>query len=261
MIGKYLDAFVNLLQHRRDRAYVEWYLKHALNLKKFKNLHEGQDCFILGNGPSLNKIDLDRLSGYNTFGLNKIYLLFDRGQFRPSYHVAVNHLVIEQSVREFERLPCPSFLSYRPSRNKFKNVDHLNYVMTGGPLTFCQDMLGELYEGWTVTYVAMQIAYYMGFKNVFLVGVDHSFVVSGAPNEQQLLNGNDLNHFDPNYFGNKEWHLPDLEGSEISYGLAKFFYERNGRHIYDATLDGKLQIFPKMSFDDALAICKKKENL
>ena len=105
----------------------------------------------------------------------------------------------------------------------------------------------------------MQIAYYMGFKNVYLIGVDHNFKTTGAPNEKQFLKGNDVNHFDPNYFGNKEWHLPDLQGSEISYHLAKFFYERNGRRIYDATIDGKLQIFQKISLDNALEACKKRD--
>lgn len=262
MIGKHLDASAKLLLNRSNwtslRAYIEWGLSHALTLKKFKDIHKGEDCFILGNGPSLNNVDLDLLSEYYTFGLNKIYLLFDRSKFRPSYHVAVNPLVIEQSVSEFERLACPSFLSYRPSRNKFKGSDHLNYILTGGPLTFSESMMGRICEGWTVTYVAMQIAYYMGFKNVFLIGVDHSFVTSGAPNEQQLLQGNDVNHFDPNYFGNNEWHLPDLQGSEIAYHLAKFFYERDDRHIYDATIDGKLQVFPKLSFEESLAACRKK---
>lgn len=259
MIDSCLDMLGFLLQHRKDRAYVEWHRKYAKGLLKFNNLHEGEDCFIIGNGPSLNKMDLDRLGDYYTFGLNKIHLLFDRGTFRPSYHVAVNPLVIEQSVKTFEDLPCPSFLSFRPSQGKVMPLEHINFIMTGEPLTFCENLIEKVYEGWTVTYVAMQIAYYMGFKNVYLIGVDHNFKTTGAPNEKQFLKGNDVNHFDPNYFGNKEWHLPDLQGSEISYNIAKFFYERNGRRIYDATIDGKLQIFQKISFNNALEACNKRD--
>lgn len=258
MIDKFINVFSELLEYRHDRAYLEWRLKHSQALKKFKDIHSGEDCFIIGNGPSLNKIDLNLLSDYYTFGLNKIYLLFDKVDFRPSYHVAINPLVIEQSASEFETLPCPTFLSYRPSRHVIRKLEHVNFIMTGGPVTFCNNLTREVNEGWTVTYVAMQIAFYMGFRNVFLVGVDHNFVVNGAPNEQQFLTGNDCNHFDPNYFGGKDWHLPDLQGSEISYNLAKFFFERDGRRIYDATVDGKLQIFPKKSFNDSLTLCKKK---
>lgn len=258
MPNKTVTALANLLKHWDDPDYVIWRLKYSLSLKKFKDIHNGEDCFIVGNGPSLNKIDLGQLNDYYTFGLNKIYLMFEKTKFRPTYHVAVNSLVIEQCAKEFETLPCKTFLSYRPSRSLVRKLNHVNFIMTGGPVTFCESLVGEVHEGWTVTYVAMQIAYYMGFRNVFLVGVDHNFVVSGLPNEQQLLTGKDINHFDPNYFGGKEWHLPDLAGSELSYHLAKFFFEKDGRSIRDATIEGKLQIFSKISFDDALAECKKK---
>ena len=259
MFGKFLNACAELIRYRHDRDYLEWRLKYSKVLKKYKNIHSGADCFIVGNGPSLNKIDLGLLNRYYTFGLNKIYLMFDKTEFRPSYHVAVNPLVIEQSVKEFEGLSCDTFLSYRPSRHIIKKHEHINFIMTGGPVAFSQDLVGEINEGWTVTYVAMQIAFYMGFKNIFLIGVDHNFVVNGEPNEKQLLTDSDVNHFDPNYFGGKLWHLPDLEGSELSYRLAKFFFERDGRCISDATIGGKLQIFPKISFEDALRVCKKKD--
>ena len=72
----------------------------------------------------------------------------------------------------------------------------------------------------------MQIAYYMGFSKVFLIGVDHNFKVIGNPNEKQFLVGEDLNHFDPKYFRSKEWHLPDLEASELGYHLAKFYFNK-----------------------------------
>lgn len=258
MKTKFSDTSDMMLTLIKAANYMEWYLRYALPLRKFKDLHQGEDCFILGNGPSLNKTNLDRFSDYYTFGLNKIFLLFDKCNYRPSYHVAVNSLVIEQSIREFESLECPSFLSYRPSRNRVKKLGHINYILTGGPLTFRRRLTGVIPEGFTVTYVAMQIAFYMGFKNVFLVGVDHSFIADGNPNEPQLLNGRDMNHFDPNYFSKKVWQLPDLPGSEVAYHLAKYFYERDDRHIYDATIDGKLQVFPKISFEDALMSCKKK---
>jgi hypothetical protein len=55
-----------------------------------------------------------------------------------------------------------------------------------------------------------------------------------------------------------KWHLPDLEASEISYSLARFFYSRDGRQVYDATVDGKLQIFPKIPYEQALRMCSEK---
>ncbi len=257
-MGGYLDTIARLIQRRRDPAFVWWRLRYARELNRFSNIHHGEDCFILGNGPSLNKIDLERLNDYHSFGLNKIFMLFGRSTFRPTYHVAVNQLVIEQSAREIEELPCHTFLSYRHARHLIKKLEHIHYLYTGGPVMFCSEPTDEVNEGYTVTFVAMELAYFMGFKNVFLVGVDHNFVAQGAPNERQLLSGEDPNHFDRGYFAGKKWDLPDLEASELSYRMAKFHFVRRGRNIYDATPGGKLQVFPKVSFEDALLLCRRK---
>ncbi len=246
------------LNYYGDPECREWYFKYSKHLLRFKDIHKGEGCFIIGNGPSLNMMDLKPLRDYHTFGLNKIYLIFDRVKLNLSYHVAVNPLVIEQCVKEFEFLSCPSFLSYRASHNVVRPLKHIHFILTGGDHSFKGNLLEEISEGYTVTYVAMQIAFYMGFQKVFLIGVDHNYNFLGNPNEEQLLRGGDPNHFDPGYFRNKKWHNPDLEASELSYHLARFYFNRSGRHIYDATVHGKLQIFSKISFKEALAMCSKK---
>ena len=61
----------------------------------------------------------------------------------------------------------------------------------------------------------------------------------------------DPNHFAANYFGKGfRWHLPDLEGSELSYRVANFMFKQSGRRIVDATVGGKLQVFPKVRYED-----------
>ncbi|WP_149031242.1 6-hydroxymethylpterin diphosphokinase MptE-like protein [Moorena producens] len=253
------DSIVEYLNNYSDPVYLQWYFNESKRLLKFKKINKKEDCFIIGNGPSLNKIDLSLLNNYYTFGLNKIYLIFDKVNLNISYHVAVNHLVVEQSAREFENLNCPSFLSARAADNVVDKRDHIYKIFTAGsPFVFQTDASKLICEGYTVTYVAMQLAFYMGFKRIFLIGVDHNFTAVGNPNEKQFLKGDDPNHFTPGYFGNKEWHLPDLEGSELAYHMARFNFNRSGREIYDATVDGKLQIFPKITFEQALDMCKKK---
>jgi len=260
-----MNQFVKLLKHMlkveindkfKSSAFYVWYFKHAQRLLGYKDKHKGQDCFIIGNGPSLNSMDLKPLKNYHTFGLNKIYLLFDKVDLNLSYHVSVNKLVIEQSIEEFKKLTCPSFLSYSVSRKLITPFDHIHFIYTGAPMSFVHDLTQKICEGHTVTYVAMQIAYFMGFKRVFLIGIDHNFTAAGKPNEKQFMNNADYNHFDPNYFGNKCWNLPDLEASELAYRLAGFHYKRSGRQIINATENGKLTIFPKMSYDQALNTCK-----
>jgi hypothetical protein len=202
-------------------------------------------------------MDLTPLKDCICFGLNKIYLMLDKVDLQIDYHVAVNPLVIEQSAQEFVKLGCPSFLSYRASRGLALDDFDFYYLMTtGSPFVFKTDIQGPIFEGYTVTFVAMQLAYYMGFSEVYLIGVDHNFITHGNPNEKQFLEGPDSNHFHPDYFSGKEWHLPDLEGSELAYRLAKYHFEISGKKIFDATVDGKLEVFPKMAFEEAVAACR-----
>lgn len=242
-----------------DRPLLaEWYLLHRSRLLKFSDLHKGESCFIIGNGPSLNKMDLSQLKGRYVFGLNKIHLLLDRIDLKLSYHVAVNSLVIEQCINEFNGLTCPSFLSFGAARHLTRATDHTYFLATDSyfqaPYSFYRDPLQPMTEGYTVTYVAMQLAFYMGFSRVFLIGVDHNFKTTGKPNEEQILEGEDQNHFDPRYFSNVKWHLPDLDASEMSYRLALWFFKREGRMIFDSTVEGNLHVFEKISFQQALEL-------
>jgi hypothetical protein len=90
----------------------------------------------------------------------------------------------------------------------------------------------------------------MGFQKVILIGVDHNFVTQGKPNATVTSQGDDPNHFAPGYFGKGfRWQLPDLDTSERSYAMARQAYESAGRQVVDATVGGKLTVFPKVDYD------------
>ena len=258
---------INLLERgslgtklRDARLYFNWKRKYAPKLRRFQNRHAGQDCFIIGNGPSLNNMDLGVLANYHTFGLNKIYLMENRGvDLNLSYLVSTNALVIEQSRARFEQREHPVFLSHTAAAAaNVRDLPHIQRLHTLNVWSFYDDLTQPICEGYTVTYVAMQIAYYMGFRRVFLIGVDHSFKQSGRSNETQVYEGDDQNHFDPNYFKGQAWQLADVDGSEVSYHLANYHFRKDDREIWDATVGGKLEVFPKIPFERALARARKK---
>jgi 6-hydroxymethylpterin diphosphokinase MptE-like len=224
-------------------------------LAALKDRHLGERCFIIGNGPSLQRTDLSRLRKEFTFGMNRIYLLFDKLGFSTTYYVAINRLVIEQCAQDIVNIPSPKFISWW-AHDLIKFTPDMMFVRDSflRPLSFSTDAARAVREGNTVTYAAMQLAYYLGFQQVILVGVDHKFQTQGDPNAIVMSTGSDPNHFDPNYFGKGfRWQLPDLEGSERSYRLAKLRFEQAGRQILDATVDGQLQIFPKIRYDEILS--------
>jgi hypothetical protein len=237
-------------QHRLAKVLDGRWAASQRQLQSYHDKHKGRRCFIIGNGPSLRQTDLSRLKNEFTFGLNRIYLLFPELGFTTTYLVSVNELVLEQCAAEIQALALPKFVTWR-ARRGFKAAPDLIFMDTDytGPENFTPDASGRVFEGFTVTYVALQLAFYMGFEDVILVGVDHNFTTQGTPNTTVTSTGDDPNHFAPGYFGKGfRWQLPDLEGSERAYNLARQAYGAAGRQVRDATVGGKLTIFPKVDY-------------
>jgi len=241
-------------QTQRPSAVLHpWRRKSISRLRGLRDIHEGKRCFVIGNGPSLNDMDLSPLKNEYTFGMNRVYLAFPEWEFRTSYLVSVNDLVIEQCNQDFQKLDIPKFFSWR-ARNLLypqgtpDRRTHFLFTTYSGP-RFARDVTGRLWEGATVTYVCLQLAFHMGFEKVILIGVDHNFSTQGDPNTTIVSRGEDPNHFSKEYFGEGfRWQLPDLATSEIAYRKAHRVYQDAGREVVDATVDGKLTVFPKVDY-------------
>jgi hypothetical protein len=170
--------------------------------------------------------------------------------FETSYYLSVNDLVIEQCAEDILNLRMPRFVAWRAHR-WLQPQDNLYFLYSTytGPI-FATDLGGRLWEGATVTYMALQTAFYLGFETVILIGVDHSFATQGKPNTTIVSQGDDPNHFNPGYFGKGfRWQLPDLDTSERAYQIARQAFEADGRQVLDATIGGKLTVFPKVDYD------------
>ena len=217
-------------------------------LDDYRDRYRGERCVIIGNGPSLREMDLSPLASEFTFGLNRAYLMFDEIGFRTSFLVVVNKYVVEQCGSEIVDAGVPTFVSWH-ARHSMPAGAAPTYLCTVRRPGFAHDVRNGLWAGATVTYVALQLAYHMGFQEAVLIGVDHSFATTGTPNALVVSAGDDPNHFDPAYFGKGfRWQLPDLETSEIAYETARRAFAAAGRRIVDATVGGKLHIFPKVSY-------------
>jgi hypothetical protein len=223
--------------------------------KRWKNLYSGQKAIILCNGPSLNKVNFDKLKKTKifTFGLNKINLLFDKTDFRPSCVVSVNPLVIEQNKEFYNKTNLPLFLDTSGLKciNYRDNICFLHSAGVAG--RFARDCSVSINQGNTVTYVALQLAFHMGFTSVALVGCDHYFKTKGPSNKKVRAGVSDPNHFDPRYFSNGDtWQLPDLIASDLHYEKARDIFTHFGREIVNCTEGGALEIFKRISLDEFL---------
>ena len=236
------------------------------HIKKLHNVHQGQRCFIIGNGPSLTPNDLDRIKDEYSFAANRIYHIFDSTKWRPSYYVSIDSTVIPFEINNIKsKMSCPKFINYKAKVFGRKQEDNIWYICLKGkfrinPRDPVADTLNDdlsKYVTWvhTVTVTSIELAIYMGFKEIYLLGVDHSYAKkvdrSGKVYDDPTVKSS--------YFeGMKDFQgKPDkgsvmfqyIESSNYSYELAKKFAQEKDVKIYNATRGGKLEIFERVNFD------------
>lgn len=221
-------------------------------IKTCKGRHAEERCFILGNGPSLRLMDLSPLANEITFGLNRINLLFEEMGYETTYYVCMNELVLEQTAGSISKITSPKFLNWN-RRQLFSDDPSIKYLKQSFRKHFSRDLTKGIWFGSTVTFAAIEIAYYMGFSNVFLIGVDHAYAKRDTPHKVVVADGDDPNHFEAEYFPTGfRWQIPDLTTSEIAFQMAKEAFETEGREILDATVGGRLEVFQKSDYWDIL---------
>ncbi|MCA1851048.1 MAG: hypothetical protein LC647_01240 [Beggiatoa sp.] len=233
---------------------------HAQALARWKHCYTGWPLLVVGNGPSLNHTPLEELAGIPAIGMNKIDLLFPRVRWRPTMVLCMNRHVLWQHRERLARLRIPLYVSWQ-SRwflrgNQSREV---GFFLNLASDEFSTDIARGVGISGTVTYAALQFAYYMGADPVILVGVDHHFTAKGRPNALVRNDGADRDHFDPGYFDrHSPWNLPDLGASERGYRKARAAFTAAGRTVLDATVAGKLAVFDKIGIADAIGIAQRR---
>ena len=230
-------------------------------LLSFHNRHLGKRCFIIGNGPSLNLCDVSLLKDEVTFGFNSIFLNRNKMGFAPTYYIVEDILVAEDRRHEINRYREPTvrffgeylrcFLDDAPN-TVWMNVK-LRYDEYEGFPNFSVNSARELWVGGTVSYLALQLAFYMGFQDVYLIGFDHHYTVPSDVQQEGVRwtsQSADPNHFHPDYFGKGyRWHDPRLDRMELAFMRARETFARHGRSVRNATEGGRLSVFERVDFN------------
>jgi hypothetical protein len=213
---------------------------------KLKNKHKNQKCFIVGNGPSLTIEDLEKLKTEITFSSNSIYYLFENSDWRPTYYFCQDQTVLSNSVKEInQRINGKKFI--RPTGYKehliddaiYFNIDNLDYKKNVKP-RFSDDVAQHVFEGYTVTYSMLQFAAYMGFNEIYLLGIDFNYIITnGTINKDSYADKR---------MGEKVGGNPNIEYNLLAYQTAKEFCRINNIKIYNATRGGMLEVFPRVDF-------------
>ncbi|GAB5434719.1 MAG: hypothetical protein EpisKO_40890 [Epibacterium sp.] len=232
---------------------------HAF-FNSLRNRYKGQRCFVLGNGPSLTVADLELLKDEVTFAANKIYLCFDETDWRPTFY-SVEDLLVAQSCRpeilavdRTTKIFADHMLPYLPRQANHHYARWLPPMDNRSPFReFSADLTKGICWGSTITYSMLQMAVHMGFEEIYILGLDHSYVEPKTKHDGALVSEGEVNHFHPEYRKPGErWHYPVLDRLEHSYQFAKDYCDALGIKIYNASRFSKLDIFPRADLDEVL---------
>lgn len=241
---------------------------HRRRLRALKAARSRNRCFVIGNGPSLNKTDLDKLKSEDAFATNGFFLKTPELGWTPTYYVVEDHLVAEDRAGEINALKGPAKLFPANLRYVLEPdadtifFDHRPRKSFPGGFDFSFEADRETYSGGTVTYTCLQLAAYLGYREIYLVGVDADYSIpadatlTGDGRVRHIdMASDDANHFHPDYFGKgKRWHEPNVDVMMRAYAEAQRACEERGVRILNATIGGKLEIFPRVSYDELFKI-------
>ncbi len=245
--------------------YFRWRAKHLRpvpGIEALRGSGRGRRCVIMGGGPSLKAVDPELLRDEVTFGVNGIYLIDDWLGFLPTFYVVEDALVVEDRAEEIAALEGTTKIYgdvYKKRIREHGEVHHANVLYDYSQYrdfpNFSHDAAHCLWVGGTVSYLCLQLAYYMEFDPVILVGFDHNYaepadVSKGENPNEWTSHSDDPNHFHPDYFGKgKRWHAPRTDRMQLAYERAEEEFRRAGRRVINATEGGKLEVFERVPFD------------
>ena len=221
-------------------------------IEKYRGRHIGKRCFIVATGPSLKINDLDKLAKNNEIciSMNRIWYAFDKTVWRPEYYVVGDYRFLMEDEELLEELPVQHIFvadTYEPywvnehKESILKFHFHYEYLPSRMP-KFSVDFSRKSYHGCSATYTCIQLAVYMGFSDIYLLGVDATRLGKYHDNSS---------HFCKEYISRSTTNLMTFDDEpRLAYKAAKEYADLHGIHIYNATRGGELETFQRVDFDE-----------
>ena len=216
---------------------------------------------IIGNGPSVRISDLQTMSHLPCVAANRFHLSYSEHQLRPKATFCIDPQVIDCHITEI-KASCDSPL-YIPRQFFLRAAKQLGLGALGvnyfpfdrgdKPLRFSHHFKAYSGNGASVIYSAIQYAVSAGVTDIYLYGMDHHFEISQLDDKGMAIDRGEQNHFIKNYRQKAvKWFPPDISRIEEAFSLARRETERIGVKIWNASRGGKLEIFDRIDFDDAV---------
>ena len=236
-------------------------------ISKLENIGLGKRIFLVGNGPSLNDMNLDLLENEDTMAMNRIDLLFPKTKWRPTYYIFCSSNCEHgewgdkwsRSILNVSREEKTTPIIWSRFKNSIERngggtlpektlwLNSMSENQIGTDEQFSTDAFKRLDKSGTTMNVALQLAYYMNYEEVYIIGCDSNWVTA---KETMKTEDGDINHFHPDYHafigdGNHEfWRM------NTTHLTASKYYKQAGRKIWNAGYNSAINAWEKKNFDE-----------
>jgi hypothetical protein len=280
-------AIVNIVDNfRRDlQFYLKWLSSADLRMamsrnRELKNAHKGKRCFILGNGPSLKHHDLSKLTDEYVFTVNNMIKTETFNMLKPNFHLFFdpaffdfffspnpeNNLAIEQIKKSLIDNPNMTlFSSFRLKSKSSKVFPDVNshYMFNNKMYTAQLKKSSSIHRNTpafqNVILYAINIAIYMGFEKIYILGVDMTgfldayehdvteakaghFYETSKENFQKLIAFKEENKLD------NEFYLKAFGKTFEHFKLMERKVSSKNAKLYNASAHGALDVVERVNY-------------
>jgi glycosyltransferase involved in cell wall biosynthesis len=255
--------------------YNDIYREYEMNervpnprIAKLKDAFIREKCFLIGNGPSLRFEDLEMLHTLRikSIACNFINKAFDKTIWRPDFFCVIEISAILTNLDFIKTFPLEakfirdlSDTEYGEVTDADQHEDICLYKYGGCPWIFSDDPSKIVYDAHTVMFPMLQFALYMGFSDVYLLGVDNTM----PPSVHTSTFIQSASHFykeEPKELERRKkimkphTYSDDWDTYQFNinkgYALARAYAENKGVKIMNATRGGKLEVFERVDIDE-----------
>lgn len=229
-------------------------------IRDMKGKYKGKRCFITCTGPSLTIDDLEKLQGEYVFGMNSICLIHDKTDWKPDFY-GIQDTKVYERVKD-SLLNTDNGIVFAPYlyKKRYHTPNNWVYFHICGSYhlyemfykhqyfaKFSADCYNTVYDGYSITYSILQLAIYMGFDELYLIGADCSYL-----GKKQ--------HFIEHGHSNPSFEALATQRLLASYKEAKEYANAHGVKIVNVTRGGCLELFPRLKLEDVLLRSEKNKN-
>lgn len=233
-------------------TYSYLFSTRTRSIKQYHNKFKGKRCFIVATGPSLTYDDLELIKDEYTFSMNSIVMGFEKSNWRPTFYgiqdeyvyekvkddllkSKLNHVFVGDKIARLYSILPNWKVFYVDKLNQRIETDFHNHYYT----KFSGNFAYKAYDGYTIAYSLIQLAVYMGFSEIYLLGCDCNY----EKGKQQ--------HFiEHGHIDSSVDTLP--QRMFVAYEVAREYADKNGIKIYNATRGGMLEVFPRVKLEEVV---------